>query len=1327
MLGEASELWRGAPLSDFDGWQDGRAEAARLDELRRDVEELRLEAALRAGRSLEVLAPARALVAEAPLRERRWALLALAQYQAGRQAEALSTLREVRTVLAAELALDAGPDLVALEQAILRQDPALLAERPRPDPSSTCPYQGLPPYGLDDDDRFFGREATVAAGLRRLAESGSLVVVGPSGSGKSSLVRAGLAAALRRDGRRPVVITPGARPMDALTGLSVRRGDVLVVDQCEEAFSQCADEQERSRFFRSLAEHAGRGPLVVTMRADRTGDLPAHPQFAQVVERGLFLLGPLGIEELRACIEGPAQQAGLLLEPGLVDLLLREVEDEAGALPLLSHALRETWSNREGPTLTVAGYVATGGIKGAVARTAEEVYGSVAPSQQPLVRDLMMRLVAPSGDDDPLPGRSPSRLPSRMVDDEEHRSIVELLVDARLVTVDDGVIELAHESLARNWPRLRGWLEEDVEGQRIRRHLTVAADAWESMGRPSTEVYRGVRLAQALDWRQRAQPVLTAAERAFLDESRAQVDAELSQAHARAEQERAARRRTRRFATGLAIALVVALVAAGTAIGFQRSARDRADEAAAASTAADANRIAAQSGSVGALDLSLLLAAEAARTADTPATRGGLLGSLIAHRRATRVTQLDRRPTDGELADRGRTLFVAAENGVIAWRVDSVSPAVEVIDWDQPEDIAASPTDDLVALWSVVDSATPQVGVFGADGRRQLLLKGVEQIGGWPDTFGFSPDGRRLRMLVRHHAARGPGWVATVREVDLATGSVQGRLPVQRSEAEDSEAVGVFSDDGSRVVSWVEGGLGTPTAVDLRTGARTRLSTVRRPSAVLGFHALPGGVVAQRWSDGAVALYDEQGHESQVLDVHRHPVNDVVVAPRGGWAATADDSGNVVVWDVDRRSGLWTQRESLEGHEGPVTGAAVDRTGRTLVTVSQDGTAISWDLSADAGFGSRVAGLGDQWVSNRPQVVLPGRLVVLPARPAAATLADFMLGRPVVAVFLDPRTGRVVDRVLVGGTVPGVLYGSSVAVSPDATKVAVTYGRGAAVLDTRTRKVLARIVLDDVVGDQGERGPEPVWGSVWTPDGSRLLLAADGERMDDTDGGLVVVDTETWTPARDRVDLDGAAQSMEVSPDGRRLAVAMGLASVNSAQQATVRMLDARTLDLQAVLPLEQGEAPFDLSFSPDGTRLAVGGDPGTLSVFDVATGRRLHEPAQLHTDFLQQTEWLDGDTVVTTGRDGMLSLYDAERGLVRAELPGSSDGKVGYTYLTSVTPQEVTAVTGAGDGRRYSLELSGWLDYACLVAGRDLTRDEWSTYLPERPYRRGCADREPE
>ena len=137
---------------------------------------------------------------EAPLRERRWALLARAQYQAGRQGEALRTLHQARTVLAGELGVDPGPDLVALEAAILRQDPSLAAEVALPEPSATCPYLGLVPYDVADADGFFGRDPDVAACLRRLADVGVLAVVGPSGSGKSSLVRAGVAAALARDG-----------------------------------------------------------------------------------------------------------------------------------------------------------------------------------------------------------------------------------------------------------------------------------------------------------------------------------------------------------------------------------------------------------------------------------------------------------------------------------------------------------------------------------------------------------------------------------------------------------------------------------------------------------------------------------------------------------------------------------------------------------------------------------------------------------------------------------------------------------------------------------------------------------------------------------------------------------------------------------------------------------------------------------------------------------------------------------------------------------------------------------------------------------------------
>ena len=149
---------------------------------------------------------------------------------------------------------------------------------------------------------------------------------------------------------------------------------MLVVDQCEEAVALCDDAAEQARFFAALAAHAEEATLVVALRADRMAEVSRHAPFARLVERGLYLLTAMDATDLRAAIEGPAHQAGVLLEPGLVDLLVRDVEGEPGALPLLSHALRKTWEGREGRTLTVAGYRQTGGIRAAVAQSAEEVY-----------------------------------------------------------------------------------------------------------------------------------------------------------------------------------------------------------------------------------------------------------------------------------------------------------------------------------------------------------------------------------------------------------------------------------------------------------------------------------------------------------------------------------------------------------------------------------------------------------------------------------------------------------------------------------------------------------------------------------------------------------------------------------------------------------------------------------------------------------------------------------------------------------------------------------------------------------------------------------------
>ncbi len=174
------------------------------------------------------------------------------------------------------------------------------------------------------------------------------------------------------------------------------------------------------------------------------------------------------------------------------------MEGQPGALPHLSHALRQTWERREGGVLTLDGYRATGGIRQAVARSAERVYDELPHEQRIMLRDLMLRLVTPSPEGAPMRSRMPRRLLST---DPAHDQLMERLVAARLVTSDDGVVELAHEAIARAWPRLQGWLDDDTEGQRVLRHLSVAADTWDTMGRPDDELYRGTRLAQALEWR----------------------------------------------------------------------------------------------------------------------------------------------------------------------------------------------------------------------------------------------------------------------------------------------------------------------------------------------------------------------------------------------------------------------------------------------------------------------------------------------------------------------------------------------------------------------------------------------------------------------------------------------------------------------------------------------------------------------------------------------------------------------------------------------------------------------------------------------------------
>jgi DNA-binding SARP family transcriptional activator/WD40 repeat protein len=1320
VLTEGLALWRGRALGELDDWDAGRIEAARLAELRMAAEELQLQACLDVGRSAEILAEAETLVAAAPLRERRWALLALAQYRSGRQSEALQTVHQVRTVLARELGLDPGPDLVALEQAILQQDPSLLTDAADTEVSRTCPYLGLVPYDVEDADGFFGRVQEVSACLHRLADTGVLVVVGPSGSGKSSLVRAGVAASLRRDGRRVVVVTPGSRPTDALTVLPESGPTpVLVVDQCEEAVSQCGDLAEQTGFFAALADHADRGLLILALRADRLGEISSYPRIARLVERGLYLLTAMDESSLRAAIEGPARQAGLPLEPGLAELLVREVANEPGGLPLMSHALRETWVRREGHTLTVAGYRQSGGIHAAVARSAEDVYGQLPAEQRPVLRELLLRLVTPT------PGGAPerNRVPRRLIStDAVHERVIELLVGARLVTTNEDAVELAHESLVDAWPRLRDWLDEDVEGQRIRRHLLLVADTWEEMGCPDSELYRGVRLAQALEWRERGRPSLAPVEQAFLEASQGQVDTELRNAQQRADQEAASRHRARRLSVGLAIALVLTLLATALAVRYQQDADARAADAVAAGVLADANRLAALSATAGSLDLSLLLAAEAMHSANTPEAQDALLAVLLEHGRARRVLPVGQAESSA-LGNGGRVLYVAQTNGVVAHRLDASAPSRHISDAKFAE-ITASPTGDQMA--AIRFRAVQDVVVHSADGERLLRLPPSAFGGGIPLAIAFTPDGSTLLVLT--FTFEGRGYRRELYQVDVSNGEVETTGLVQVTRDADTLPDMRLAEDGSALVNWNLRPRLAATSTDLTNGNVVTLSLRARSSDVIGFRALPTGV-AQLWEDGAVTLYDHRGVPTQVLEAHQEPVRDLVVSTRRRWAASVGDGGAVVIWRIDPATGRWSQTQSLTGHTGAVVGAQADAMGRRLLTVAKDGTAIDWDMTSGAAFGAPYPGLRDRWISNRPATVIPGKLIVAPTRPVTRTGIQIPGNAPdtlpVAATFLDPDTGQVVDEVVVGRTSDCCFFGSSVSVSPNRRLVAITSGFTTTVLDARTRAVRARVTLSRASSESPRASPEMVWSTGWTADGSRLLLGAAGRPFVTGDGGLVIVDTTTWQPVR-RLDLGGGAQVVELSPDRELLAVA-------NAETEQIHLLDAQTLVKRRTLALTDGERTWDLSFSPDGRWLAAGGELGLLHIFDTRIWGLVHQPAQVQPASVTQVEWLPGgNTIATagTGADAAVSLYDVGRGLMRARpLPASTTtAAVGFAFahLIPGTDGEIIALNGDQPGRRYQLHPSTWLTRACAIADRNLTRDEWDAYIPGRAYEQTCPEETP-
>jgi WD40 repeat protein/DNA-binding SARP family transcriptional activator len=1219
-LTQALELWHGPALADLEGWPPGEAAAERWEDLRRDAEEFRVEAALASGGWREVLTDAGRLVADEPYRERRWALLARAQYQAGRQGEALATLQRARAVLADELGLDPGPDLAAMEQAILQHAPEILAETDSSPTAFDCPYRGLLAYDIDDSDQYFGRDADVAACLDVLAREHVLAVVGASGNGKSSLVRAGIAASLRARGRAVAVMTPGAHPMAALERVGgLRRSGVLVVDQFEEVATLVADDSERTAFLDALS-----GPaiadidLVLALRADRLAAVSPHRPLARILERGLHLLGPMAEDDLRSAIEGPARQAGLLVEPGLVDLLIQEVAGEPGALPLLSHALAQTWERREGRTLTVDGYRASGGIQGAVARSAEQVFLGLDECDQRAARALLLRLVVPLSSGEPTRMPIPRRL---VASDASHEEIVEQLVAARLVTADGESIELAHESLARAWPRLRSWLDADTEGQLILRHLTTAADSWAAMGRPDSELYRGTRLAQVLEWHEASSADLTRTECDFLEASETLARTEARSAEERFREQARSNRRLRGLLVGVAAMLVVALVAGGLA---RRESR-RADLAADLATVRE---LAAASRAVRGEDpeLAVLLALQA--------TAPGFAGEQPV-REALEALHL-------AVVSSRLVLMVDNAGGSVSW-----SPDGRFFAHEGPENSG---------LVEVLDSAT---------GEPALSFPGHEID---VNAVAFGPDGQ-LATAGDDGALR--VWGAGSTEL-LAEVRGEGAVVSPSFAARGPERLAaVWPEEGFVRVATM-GTDGTPSVTAFGFGEPVQKAELSASgdwlAAVVGDD--PRGVIVDA----------ETGRIRHRLSGHRAQVGTIAISPNGRWIATGGTDGSVLVYDAgtgrvlhrpgDARSGIlalaWSndsQQLAVSENQGEIRVFAMSPSAaRQTVTLpgastgggvyglafSPDGTrllggdwsvttASVWDigLSGDAEVRNLRGATGAQGVAFGPDgrlfTVADGASVdvygdsdvepvsrlsapdLAQRRDAAYRSLDVSADGSVVGVGNSPSGAMVWDptkeRALFSAPGPGSSqeYRSRTTFSPDGQHVAVA---GVNQIEVLSRDGTSLAELSAPPG-HGFRDP------VFSPDGRQIAafgFPLDGERPNPLPGEPYPLQTRPgwdvvwwdWRSGEVReIPKAGYGHDPEFSPDGTKLAM--------PAVGGETQVLDVASGKVAYTLEGHQAGV-VGLDFSPDGSRIATGGLDGLTIIWDADDGSQLlHLPTSDH------------------------------------------------------------------------------------------------------------------
>ncbi len=1208
------------------------------------------------------------------------------------------------------------------------------------------PYKGLRAFQEEDADNFFGRDTLIAQLIRRLSEPDAmarfLAVVGPSGSGKSSVVKAGVIPALRQGAlpgsERWVVIEmlPSAYPLEELESALLRatstpvpelltqlRQDerglmravkrilpdepgvelVLVIDQFEELFTLVEDESARFHLLDSLMVALGdphsRLRAIVTLRADFYDRPLRYAEFGRVMRERTEIVLPLSPDELEQAIVNPAERSGLALGTDLVAAIIADVSEQPGALPLLQYTLTELFERREGRALTLGAYRAVGGVSGALARRAEELYAEMDETRQEATRQLFLRLVTPGeGTEDTRRRVRLAELESLAVAGPAMDAVMRVFSQYRLLTFDrDPVthgptVEVAHEALIREWQRLRDWLDASREDLRLHRRLMVAAAEWLNSGKDAGFLVTGSRLAQYEEW-------IAATDLEFAQEEWDYLVASMAEQEARsqAEQERLRReieleqrsitleRRSiaseRRAANRLRLLVATLVVFLVGAVGLSLFAFSQSAERQDALATSEFNKdlaetqvaiaqtqagIAEQQAGIARLNSSLLLAASAELALTNRDTDLAILLALQA-------AEQDAPPEQA-----ARTLFNVADAPGTHARFEGHS--------GQVSQVAISP-DGRRAVSAGADST---VIVWNVEARQMLgRLEGHTDA---VTAVQFAPDGRSVVSGSRD---------GTLIVWNLENGEILARL------AGHTDAVtGVaLTPDGARALSASRDA--TLRLWDLATGQELDVLE-GHTDAVLSVAASPDGARALSGAqDGTLRLWDlDTGQELAVLEGHTDAVLSVAFSPDGTRALSGAQDGTLRLWDLD--TGQEIRR--FEGHTGGVTSVAFSADGLQALSASRDGSVRLWSIERGAEL-LRLLGHSDAVTSA---VFSPdGRDVLSGSADMTLRLWELHRGSEMrrlsghadtvyeVAVSPDGRTavsasgdGTLIVWDLETGALLRQLEGHqdwvrSVAFSPDgATILSGSYDTTLILWDAATGAIVRRF----------EGHADRVRAVAFSPDGQ--VAASGGD-----DGAVLVWDVATGEVVR-RIETGAASvRAVAFSRDGRD--VLAGLVD------ASLVLWDVATGEEQRRFT-GHADTVLTASFSPDGAAILSGGADNALILWDAATGQPratfAHEAPVFGAAFSP-----DGTRAIAGTNDGDVILWDLATGQqVRRYI-----GHNGAVYSVAFRPDGGAVVSGSADTRvavwRIDSSLGALIDwtYANRYV-RDITCAEREQYRVE-------------